>query len=233
MLKKLLDKFGPDPTNLTEKEQMRLALINMRVRDEDGDVHFIDLPPSQIAGNESSSANNAEEGASGAGEVGRLAIGSVGAALHYENLTSARITHIVCLCTQVRSMFPDSFEYFRVDDFDDDGSPESVVVFRRQIGRCLEFIAESIAAGGSVLVHCFQGKSRSAAFCCAYVLHQYPESQVPTPLSALQLIRQSRPQASPNFALMSLLHTIERHRGSSHSSTATEVDISETVFKIT
>ena len=38
MLKNLLDRYGPDPSNLTEVEQMRIALINMRLKEEDGDI---------------------------------------------------------------------------------------------------------------------------------------------------------------------------------------------------
>jgi hypothetical protein len=51
------------------------------------------------------------------------------------------------------------------------------------------------AAGGKVLVYCFQGKSRSVAVCCAYLMRRaglrFEE--------ALQRVRLTRPEAEPNI----------------------------------
>lgn len=212
MLKqKLLSKFGPNPAGLSEKEQMRLALINMKLKDEDGDVHFVEWPLT-VSSDDEIDATTSELG-SGGMNTGRLAIGGVGTAIHLEKLESVGITHIVCLAQQVRTMFPDSFAYLRVDDFADDGSSQSLDIFRNQLEPCLRFIHDAITTGGSVLVHCYQGKSRSAAMCVAYLLRYFDQSQVPSLSSALGLIRRSRPRADPNLALMSVLREIENERG--------------------
>jgi protein-tyrosine phosphatase len=216
MLKqKLLSRFGPEPTGLSEKEQMRIALINMKLADEDGDVHFVELPLFSSGKAETAITSEAQAGRR---KCGRLAIGGVGAALHMENLQATGITHILCLSKQVRTMFPDSFSYMRVDELEDDGSGHSLDIFRNHLEHCLQFIHESISIGGSVLVHCYQGKSRSAAMCIAYLLTKFDESQVPTLERALGLIRQSRPKAEPNFALMSVLREIETKTGRTSSS---------------
>lgn len=47
------------------------------------------------------------------------------------------------------------------------------------------------------------GKSRSAAVCIAYLLHQKPN--VLTPQSALEILRQSRPLCEPNDGFMEQL----------------------------
>lgn len=47
------------------------------------------------------------------------------------------------------------------------------------------------------------GKSRSAAVCIAYLLHQKPSAL--TPQSALEVIRQSRPLCEPNDGFMEQL----------------------------
>ena len=188
MLKhKLLTRFGPSPAGLSEKEQMRIALINMRCKDEDGQVHFIDVDADAVDRN-------------------RLAIGGAGAALHHDNLKAAGITHIVCLCNQVRSMFPESFQYLRVDNFDDDGSERSIEVLEGHLDKCLSFMHEAITGGQncSVMVHCFQGKSRSAAVCCSYLMKYHPK-RAPDFDSALALVRQTRPQACPNMMLTTFI----------------------------
>ena len=69
--------------------------------------------------------------------------------------------------------------------------------------RCSAFIDDARRDGGTVLVHCVAGRSRSAAVCCAYLMHQ-----AATPLSvaqALHHIRECRPWAEPNSAFLAQL----------------------------
>lgn len=54
---------------------------------------------------------------------------------------------------------------------------------------------------GKILIHCYQGKSRSVAVCCAYLMRFYEYSLD----EALQLVRSVRPAASPNRGFMQQL----------------------------
>ena len=58
---------------------------------------------------------------------------------------------------------------------------------------------------GKILVHCFQGISRAATICLAYMVQflGYSVDQ------ALYLVRQCRPQASPNYTFMKSLRVLE------------------------
>ncbi|KAL1994402.1 hypothetical protein VTN49DRAFT_3071 [Thermomyces lanuginosus] len=58
------------------------------------------------------------------------------------------------------------------------------------------FIQSALDSGGSVLVHCAMGKSRSATVCVAFLCQQKPHELDPD--KALELIRQSRPMVEPN-----------------------------------
>ncbi|PLN78172.1 dual specificity phosphatase [Aspergillus taichungensis] len=111
-------------------------------------------------------------------------------------LTRANITHIV----SVIKLRPDEsvFEGFQqhridVDDVDDENLLEHFPATTR-------FIQSGLDAGGSVLVHCAMGKSRSATIAIAYLLNRQPN--VLSPESALDLIRQSRPLCEPNDGFM-------------------------------
>jgi len=59
----------------------------------------------------------------------------------------------------------------------------------------LDFIDNALNGGGSVLVHCAQGKSRSASVVIAYMMrkHNWQFSD------ALQYVKQKRPVVSTKF----------------------------------
>lgn len=61
--------------------------------------------------------------------------------------------------------------------------------------------AASELVRGKILIHCYQGKSRSVAVCCAYLMRFYEYSLD----EALQLVRSVRPTASPNHGFMQQL----------------------------
>ena len=69
--------------------------------------------------------------------------------------------------------------------------------------RCCAFIDDARRDGGTVLVHCVAGRSRSAAVCCAYLMHQ-----AAAPLSVAQALHhvcECRPWAEPNSAFLAQL----------------------------
>ncbi|CAI7628714.1 unnamed protein product [Penicillium pancosmium] len=118
------------------------------------------------------------------------------AALEREN-----ITHVVSVLrlnpAEVKDAFS-SFQHFVIDA--DDIDDENLL---QHFPAAIQFIQSGLDAGGNVLVHCAMGKSRSAAVCIAYLLHQKPSAL--TPQSALEIIRQSRPLCEPNDGFMEQL----------------------------
>ena len=61
---------------------------------------------------------------------------------------------------------------------------------------------------GKVLVHCYQGKSRSSAVCCAYLMVRYGLSLD----AALEKVCEVRPIAAPNSGFMSALRKLEKQQ---------------------
>ncbi|KKK25869.1 hypothetical protein P175DRAFT_0467184 [Aspergillus ochraceoroseus IBT 24754] len=114
-------------------------------------------------------------------------------------LSRANITHVVSVLRLGKSdtIFADFQHHsIEVDDVDDENLLE-------HFPSAIKFIQSGLDAGGSVLVHCAMGKSRSATICIAYLLHRQPTAF--TPQSALALIRESRPLCEPNTGFMEQL----------------------------
>lgn len=67
------------------------------------------------------------------------------------------------------------------------------------------FISEGLAEGGSVLVHCYAGQSRSLTLVVAYLMSQ--DSLTAT--EALEIVRKRRPVVRPNAGFLSQLLALE------------------------
>lgn len=132
--------------------------------------------------------------------VDYLFVGSIGSAYNKQKLIDNGITHIVCLSDVIRLNFTDSFEYLRVSMVD-----RAEYDILEELPKIFDFILTAKASGGRILIHCYQGKSRSCAVCCAYLI-KYCDH---TLMSALDLIREVRPCASPNSGFMVALHKFE------------------------
>ena len=109
-----------------------------------------------------------------------------------QELEKCRITHVLCAAPSVRLRFPDKFVYHRVNMTDS---------VHENISSLLEssstFLDEVKAVGGRVLVHCFQGKSRSVCIACMFLCQSFGVSAE----QALAVVRTVRPQASPDCIL--------------------------------
>ncbi|KAL0918545.1 hypothetical protein M5K25_010559 [Dendrobium thyrsiflorum] len=98
-----------------------------------------------------------------------LFIGGALAAKSMHTLQYLGITHILCLCLneigQSESQHPEFFEYknFSISDSDEEDISSLFV-------EACDFIATVVNSGGKVLVHCFEGKSRSATTILAFLM---------------------------------------------------------------
>ncbi|KAL4921227.1 protein-tyrosine phosphatase-like protein [Aspergillus aurantiobrunneus] len=119
-------------------------------------------------------------------------------------LSRANITHVLSVIRLQPA--DDTFlayqhHHIEVDDIEDENLLE-------HFPSAIKFIQSGLDAGGSVLVHCAMGKSRSATVCIAYLLHR--QRSALTPQSALALLRESRPLCEPNSGFMEQLNVYHR-----------------------
>ncbi|KAK6349040.1 tyrosine protein phosphatase yvh1 [Orbilia blumenaviensis] len=111
-------------------------------------------------------------------------------------LEAANITHIISVLRgRVDHKLIEPYAttgrhlHIEVDDDDDENLIEHFQTTN-------DFIDKATQGGGSVLVHCAMGISRSATICTAYLIYK---RQIPSEV-AMEIIRQSRPIICPNLA---------------------------------
>lgn len=131
----------------------------------------------------------------------QLYIGSQDAACNEPGLAEARISHVLNLASGVPNFFPDALSYCKLivldtEEFD-------IASF---FERTNAFIADAIAAGGRVLVHCNAGVSRSATAVLAFLLaHRQLRLD-----DALVLLQSRRSKVKPNPGFLRQLRDYER-----------------------
>ncbi|KAH7887591.1 protein-tyrosine phosphatase-like protein [Phlebopus sp. FC_14] len=98
---------------------------------------------------------------------GRLYLGNIHAARSSRSLTERRITHIVSVCNEpIPAELPESgITHLRIPVEDVDFA--DILIWLPQ---ACGFINQAVRAGGVVLVHCYQGLSRSATVVAAYLM---------------------------------------------------------------
>ncbi|ANM64884.1 Dual specificity phosphatase catalytic domain [Arabidopsis suecica] len=130
-----------------------------------------------------------------------LYLGSVAAASNKNVLKSYNVTHILTVASSLRPAHPDDFVYkvVRVVDKEDTN-------LEMYFDECVDFIDEAKRQGGSVLVHCFVGKSRSVTIVVAYLMKKHGM----TLAQALQHVKSKRPVASPNAGFIRQLQDLEK-----------------------
>jgi protein-tyrosine phosphatase len=139
-------------------------------------------------------------------------LGSIGSAFDHAVLKEHAITHILCVATNIAPKFPDHFQYKLVDILDRPGNS-----LTGEFASCFAFIDRAVGTGGNVLVHCFQGKSRSAAVVIGYQMQKHNIGF----LDGLKALQEGRPSAQPNAGFCADLRALEKriHRESAELAT--------------
>ncbi|TVU21189.1 hypothetical protein EJB05_30813 [Eragrostis curvula] len=137
--------------------------------------------------------------------VNNLFIGGALAARSKYTLQHLGITHVLCLCSneigQSDSQFPDLFEYKNFSISDDDDANISDL-----FEEASDFIEQVDRNGGKVLVHCFEGKSRSATVVLAYLMLRKGY----TLAKAWNLLKKVHRRAQPNDGFAKALLTLDK-----------------------
>lgn len=134
-----------------------------------------------------------------------LFIGGALAARSINTLQLLGVTHVLCLCAnelgQSEAQYPDLFEYknFEVSDVDD---ANISYIFED----ASDFIEKVERNGGKVLVHCFEGKSRSTTVVLAYLMLRKHE----TLLEAWTRLKGVHCRAQPNDGFMKILMDLDK-----------------------
>ncbi|XP_024438133.2 dual specificity protein phosphatase PHS1 isoform X2 [Populus trichocarpa] len=134
-----------------------------------------------------------------------LFIGGTLAARSVYTLQHLGITHILCLCAneigQSELQHPDLFQYknFSISDHEDSNISS---IF----GEASDFIDHVESIGGRVLVHCFEGRSRSATLVLAYLMLRKKF----TLLEAWNALRRAHRRAQPNDGFAKALLDLDR-----------------------
>ncbi|KAF9260916.1 phosphatases II, partial [Marasmius fiardii PR-910] len=97
----------------------------------------------------------------------KLYLGNIKAARSTRSLAERRVTHMVSVCSDpVPAELPESgIHHMRVPVEDVDYA--DLLIW---LPSAVRFIHEAIRSGGTVLVHCVEGLSRSAAVIAAYIM---------------------------------------------------------------
>jgi len=132
--------------------------------------------------------------------VDGLFIGNEAVSRELEVLRRHKITHILAAGFGLKRHFPENFAYKQLDMID---MPSYEI--QHHFAECNSFIDSAISHRGSVLVHCFQGISRSTTIVCAYLMHK----QNLTASQALKFVKERHFDADPNYGFVYQLNQYE------------------------
>ncbi|CAN8264976.1 unnamed protein product [Cochlearia groenlandica] len=134
-----------------------------------------------------------------------LFIGGGLAARSVFTLQHLGITHILCLCAneigQSDTQYPDLFKYQNFSITDDEDSKIETI-----FQEALDFIDHGDQTGGKILVHCFEGRSRSATVVLAYLMLR----KKLTLLDAWSKLRKVHRRAQPNDGFARILVNLDK-----------------------
>ncbi|XP_002730521.1 putative rhodanese domain-containing dual specificity protein phosphatase [Saccoglossus kowalevskii] len=121
-------------------------------------------------------------------------------AIDNEVFINLKITHVVNISVEVPNAFPEHVVYFNIQVTDEISSK-----ILTKLSAAADFIAESIANGGRVFVHCVLGASRSSTVTIAYLMKYHAW----TLEGALRYLKECRQCISPNRGFLCQLSKFE------------------------
>lgn len=119
----------------------------------------------------------------------QIYVGGIQEASSKEWLESHGISHILNAAMEVDIFFPDDYKYLHLQLNDVPGQN-----LYPSFEKAYKFILDGIERGGTVLVHCFAGISRSVSMLSYFLM----KSDQRTFAEVLKFIQSRRPIANPN-----------------------------------
>lgn len=151
-------------------------------------------------------------------QPGALFLGSMTAAMDRDLLARHHITHVVHVLEVDFPWLPisekDLFRSFKINILDNPTAD-----LRPHLESACEYIARALNTGGSVLVHCHQGVSRSPAIVIAYLINNLGMSYD----QAYALVKRCRPCIKPNAGFVDALRAWESRPQYRRATTSTGV----------
>lgn len=142
----------------------------------------------------------------------QLFVGNYSSSRNFEFINENKITHILTVANDIDPEYPSNCKYkiVNVDDWHEED-------LSQHFHDCFSFIDDGMQAGGSVLVHCLAGISRSPAIVIGYLMYK----DGLTLDEAYNIVKEKRPLIGPNSGFLDQLTQLEidlrerrRHSGS-------------------
>lgn len=131
--------------------------------------------------------------------INRVYLSSLRVANNESLLISHRITHVLTICPIRPTHFANiTYKLVSISD-----SPTECI--SQYFEECFSFIQEALSSNGSILIHCFQGISRSVSIVLAYLM-TFHQMSLP---EAINYTKHRRPQINPNFGFLNQLKSYE------------------------
>jgi len=128
-------------------------------------------------------------------------VGDVYSAHNTREMKRLGFTHVVNVACGVAPAYPKDFTYLHIPLLDCVG--ENI---QDHFHKTSKFIAQAIAEGGRVLIHCLKGVSRSATIAAAYTMQALDTN----PEDAVKILQCNRPVIKPNSGFMNQLEWYHR-----------------------
>ena len=147
-------------------------------------------------------------------------LGSCGAANNKEGIEATGVTHVLCVANNLLDEVKTStatlhLKYLEISIEDKPGCMITEI-----FPECFKFIDLALAGGGKVLVHCFQGKSRSSSVVIGYLMNKkgmlFQQS--------LEFVKSKRAVIAPNIGFALQLRKYERYLLGANAASTVHVD---------